>query len=175
MEPTLVVSKPAALDAQPKTSASSSPEPVASRVVQFTPSAASARIAASLPVPTIPKPVRAAPPVPAPVVVAITSVSAPHAPLAKPAPLPPSPPVVQVPFQAKPTRTIEDVRADLARLREAARERQAKLEVARDTSFAPTDFMDFAPERPRDTQSEPARPDAPLFPEFDMLKGVQRR
>jgi len=41
-----------------------------------------------------------------------------------------------------PTRTIEDVRADLARLREATRTRQAQARLERVTDFAPTDFME---------------------------------
>lgn len=83
-----------------------------------------------------------------------------------------APPVSTKP---KPTRTIEDVRADLARLRAAARERQARLEGARDTSFEPTDFMDFVPDGVLGIQSQPSRPAVAAFPEFDMLKGAQRR
>lgn len=41
-------------------------------------------------------------------------------------------------------RTLEEVRADLARLRLSARERHAQGRVWRDTNFAPTDFMDLA-------------------------------
>jgi hypothetical protein len=41
-------------------------------------------------------------------------------------------------------RTLEEVRADLARLRLSARERHAQGHVWRDTNFAPTDFMDLA-------------------------------
>lgn len=80
-----------------------------------------------------------------------------------------------VPAKPKPIRTIEDVRADLGRLRAAARERQARLEGARDTSFEPTDFMDFVPDGVLGIQSQPPRPPAAAFPEFDMLKGAQRR
>jgi hypothetical protein len=45
---------------------------------------------------------------------------------------------------AKPMRTLDEVRADLARLRERSRKRQAQMPVSRDIGFAPTDFMDFA-------------------------------
>lgn len=41
-------------------------------------------------------------------------------------------------------RTLEEVRADLARLRLSARERHARVYAWRDTNFAPTDFMDLA-------------------------------
>jgi hypothetical protein len=41
-------------------------------------------------------------------------------------------------------RTLEEVRADLARLRLSARERHAQARVWRDTNFAPTDFMELA-------------------------------
>jgi hypothetical protein len=48
------------------------------------------------------------------------------------------------PEAAKPIRTLEEVRADLARLRARSRERQAaQVAARRDASFAPTDFMDF--------------------------------
>lgn len=41
-------------------------------------------------------------------------------------------------------RTLEEVRADLARLRLSARERHARVYAWRDTNFAPTDFMELA-------------------------------
>ena len=56
---------------------------------------------------------------------------------------PPVSPEAQETASAKPMRTLEEVRADLARLRERSRERQAQA-PSRDTDFAPTDFMDFA-------------------------------
>ena len=54
---------------------------------------------------------------------------------------------------ARKMRSLEEVRADLARLRANAKERHAQLQAQlqveaqarRDTSFAPTDFLDFAP------------------------------
>ncbi len=42
---------------------------------------------------------------------------------------------------SQPQRTLVEVRADLARLRQSSRQRRAEAERARDTSFAPTDFM----------------------------------
>lgn len=44
----------------------------------------------------------------------------------------------------QPQRTLVEVRADLARLRESSRQRQTQAERARDTSFAPTAFMDLS-------------------------------
>lgn len=41
-------------------------------------------------------------------------------------------------------RTLEEVRADLARLRLSASERHARSYAWRDTNFAPTDFMELA-------------------------------
>lgn len=41
-------------------------------------------------------------------------------------------------------RTLEEVRADLARLRLSASERHARSHAWRDTNFAPTDFMELA-------------------------------
>jgi len=52
-------------------------------------------------------------------------------------------PEAAAPAPTKPMRTLEEVRADLARLRERSRERQAQAPAPRDISFAPTDFMDF--------------------------------
>lgn len=78
--------------------------------------------------------------------------SAPWAPQAQPeAVLPPAlPPPAQVapalpPVPARTMRSLAEVRADLARLRESARERHARVPVPapRDPAFEPTDFMDF--------------------------------
>lgn len=41
-------------------------------------------------------------------------------------------------------RTLEEVRADLARLRLSASERHARSHAWRDTNFAPTDFVELA-------------------------------
>ncbi|OUM01703.1 hypothetical protein A8M77_14145 [Variovorax sp. JS1663] len=56
----------------------------------------------------------------------------------------------------KKMRSLEEVRADLARLRANARERHAQLQAQaqaeaqarRDIGFAPTDFLDFTPPKP---------------------------
>ena len=69
-------------------------------------------------------------------------------------------------------RTLEEVRADLARLRERTRalqaQAQARAEARRDMSFAPTDFMDFADAKPMPAES-PASGFAPTdFLDFGM-------
>jgi hypothetical protein len=50
----------------------------------------------------------------------------------------------QAAAEAPVARVLEEVRADLARLRLSARERHAQARVWRDTNFAPTDFMELA-------------------------------
>jgi hypothetical protein len=64
------------------------------------------------------------------------------------APPPPKPVAVAVqpaeaPAVAKPLRSLEEVRADLARLRKNAQQRHAPVPVKRDTHFEPTDFQEF--------------------------------
>ncbi|WP_077001527.1 hypothetical protein [Variovorax sp. KK3] len=56
---------------------------------------------------------------------------------------------------AKTMRSLEEVRADLARLRANAKERHAQLQAQalaeaarREIAFAPTDFLDFEPPKP---------------------------
>ena len=133
------------------------PAPVQPRATASAPDATDARIGA----PAATGPAPATDTAPAPLAVGLRD----PAPVAVPA------------VQVKVARTIEDVRADIARLRGAARVRQAKVEAARDTSFAPTDFMDFAPSPPPVAASNSRhRSDAAvLFPEFDLLKGFQTR
>lgn len=58
-----------------------------------------------------------------------------------PARVAPNPPP-RLATRVAPARTIEDVRADLARLREATRERQVQAILERHSDFAPTDFME---------------------------------
>lgn len=71
---------------------------------------------------------------------------------------------------AKTMRSLEEVRADLARLRESAKERHARAPVAprRDISFEPTDFMDFAKPEPRREPDESFEQTA--FLDFTTLK-----
>jgi hypothetical protein len=71
---------------------------------------------------------------------------------------------------AKTMRSLEEVRADLARLRESAKERHARAPVAprRDISFEPTDFMDFARPEPRREPDESFEQTA--FLDFTTLK-----
>jgi hypothetical protein len=78
---------------------------------------------------------------PAPIVTRPAPVNV-VAPQPRPAPAPAKPPAQLM----KGLRSVEEVRADLARLRENAKERVAQSQVRRDISFAPTDFMDFSKE-----------------------------
>lgn len=65
-------------------------------------------------------------------------------------------------------RTLAEVRADLAQLRERTRVLQAQAQARRDMSFAPTDFMDFADAQPAPPES-PASGFAPTdFLDFGM-------
>ena len=69
----------------------------------------------------------------------------------------PAPAQAPTPANALAMRTLEEVRADLARLRAQARQRQAaSAQARRDQAFAPTDFMDFG-----GTQPASGRPAAP--------------
>lgn len=84
------------------------------------------------------------------------------------------PPKVQAP-EEKPMRTLAEVRADLARLREKSRERQAQQRamVRHDVSFPATDFMEFVPSAPeprgeREDAGESFAPTAYL--DFTVLK-----
>ena len=80
---------------------------------------------------------------PAPVVAARQAVPAVEQPVAAPAAK------VQA-AEEKPMRTLAEVRADLARLREKSRERQAQQRalVRHDVAFPATDFMEFVPSAP---------------------------
>jgi hypothetical protein len=55
-----------------------------------------------------------------------------------------APPVGAPQAPVRTMRTLEEVRADLARLRLSASERHARTHAWRDTNFAPTDFMGLA-------------------------------
>jgi hypothetical protein len=103
----------------------------------------------------------------------------------RPAPATPAPlgiqPAAADEAPARKLRTLEEVRADLARLRETAKERHAQLQAQaqaqaqarRDTSFAPTDFMDFAPpaRAPRDDAPSSFAPTA-FFDLASLKAGV---
>ncbi|MBU2409069.1 MAG: hypothetical protein KKC79_10545, partial [Gammaproteobacteria bacterium] len=54
-------------------------------------------------------------------------------------------PVAHTPPPGKTMRTLEEVRADLTRLREKSRQQQVRIQEqsARENGFAPTDFMSF--------------------------------
>ncbi|SEB15450.1 hypothetical protein [Variovorax sp. YR216] len=81
----------------------------------------------------------------------------------------------QVP-EDKPMRTLAEVRADLARLREKSRERQAQQRAAvrHDVTFPATDFMEYLPSVPesraekQDDAGESFAPTAYL--DFTVLK-----
>lgn len=85
------------------------------------------------------------------------------APRAEPVPDP-------APAPAKTMRSLDEVRADLARLRESAKERHARasVPVRRDISFDPTDFMDFAKPAPAPEHDESFEQTA--FLDFTTLK-----
>ncbi|MDM0034239.1 hypothetical protein QTI33_19045 [Variovorax sp. J22P271] len=88
-------------------------------------------------------------------------------------------PIVAKPAEAQPPaktmRSLEEVRADLARLRESAKERHARAPVVprRDISFEPTDFMDFAKPEPAPEPDEPFEQTA--FLDFTTLKPRAQR
>ncbi|HEY2257519.1 MAG TPA: hypothetical protein VGI11_17930 [Variovorax sp.] len=63
-----------------------------------------------------------------------------------------------MPAPAKTMRSLDEVRADLARLRESAKERHAELQARRELSFAPTDFMEMAKPHPPHEPEPPAQP-----------------
>ena len=95
---------------------------------------------------------------------------APAVPVAAPVAAPVIARVADAPSPAKTMRSLEEVRADLARLRESAKERHARAPVPprRDISFAPTDFMDFAKPEPAREPDEPFEQTA--FLDFTTLK-----
>jgi hypothetical protein len=82
--------------------------------------------------------------------------------------------MASTPRTGKPQRTLVEVRADLARLRESSRERQAERERTHDTNFAPTDFMDFSEHEMQPVKPQPAfAPTAYL--DFGAARARQRR
>ncbi|MBB3178670.1 hypothetical protein [Variovorax sp. Sphag1AA] len=78
--------------------------------------------------------------------------------------------------EEKPMRTLAEVRADLARLREKSRERQAQqLAAARhDATFPATDFMEFVPSVPEASAEKPEETSESFAPtaylDFTVLK-----
>ncbi|MDM0073394.1 hypothetical protein QTH90_03315 [Variovorax sp. J2P1-59] len=78
----------------------------------------------------------------------------------------------EAPAAVKPMRTLEEVRADLARLRASAKERhaQAMVPVRRDVAFEPTDFMDFAKPEPRPSEDSGSSFEATAYLDFTTLK-----
>jgi hypothetical protein len=96
---------------------------------------------------------------------AVAQAPAPIAPVSAPGalPAPAAAPALATanPAPAKTMRSLEEVRADLARLRESARERHAQLQVRRVASFPTTDFMEMAKPHP---PHEPHETNAPHEP-----------
>jgi len=78
--------------------------------------------------------------------------------------------------EEKPMRTLAEVRADLARLREKSRERQAQQRAAvrHDAHFPATDFMEFVPSVPEPSaakQGDAGESFAPTaYLDFTVLK-----
>lgn len=76
----------------------------------------------------------------------------------------------------KPMRTLAEVRADLARLREKSRERQAQQRAAsrHDATFPATDFMEFVPSVPEAHAEKPEETGESFAPtaylDFTVLK-----
>lgn len=115
-----------------------------------------------------PRPIPGAPPPPKPAAAPMRAVAVEA--------VRPEPAAVQVQVQvpaatqppARTMRSLEEVRADLARLRQSAKERHARalVPVRRDISFEPTDFMDFA--KPAEAAEESF--EATAFLDFTTLK-----
>lgn len=74
----------------------------------------------------------------------------------------PTPPVAAPVAAAPAMRSLDEVRADLARLRDEAKRRQARIQ--REQAFAPTDFMEFA--TPAKSANPAAQPDSDLSRAF---------
>jgi hypothetical protein len=105
---------------------------------------------------------------PAPVVAAQQALPAVEQPVAAPATKAQAP-------EEKPMRTLAEVRADLARLREKSRERQAqqRAQMRHDVAFPATDFMEFVPSAPerRSEKEEAGESFAPTaYIDFTALK-----
>ncbi|MGO4391692.1 hypothetical protein AB4Z46_10100 [Variovorax sp. M-6] len=112
-----------------------------------------------------PRPIPSTPQAPTPSAAPMRAVVA----AARPAPAAfPVPAAAQPSAPARTMRSLEEVRADLARLRQSAKERHARIvaPVRRDTSFEPTDFMDFA--KPAEAPEESF--EATAFLDFTTLK-----
>lgn len=109
-------------------------------------------------------------PVPVPAMPAVAAVVSTVVPVAGLAANPIVADVSAAQSPAKTMRSLEEVRADLARLRESAKQRHARpaVPVRRDISFEPTDFMDFAKPAPEREPDEPFEQTA--FIDFTVLK-----
>jgi len=118
-----------------------------------------------------PAPVRPVPePVPAPVLAPIPVVT----PIAVMTPVAVTAPAAATaaPVSAPAMRSLEEVRADLARLRASAQERHAQLKAQHESAFAPTDFLDFSVPAP--AASETAYASTAFF-DFKVLEPTPSR
>jgi hypothetical protein len=78
----------------------------------------------------------------------------------------------------KPMRSLEEVRADLARLRASAKERHAQAQAqahlqaqaSRNAAFEPTDFLDFATPEPRPRDNPESSFASTAYLDFTTLK-----
>jgi hypothetical protein len=94
----------------------------------------------------------------------------------------PAQPLAAQPAPAEPAavkmRSIEEIRADLARLRQNAKERHAELRAQQQVSFQATDLLEIAPNLPEPKpKPEPAQRDssetafaATAFADFGLMK-----
>ncbi|VTU24720.1 hypothetical protein SRS16CHR_03510 [Variovorax sp. SRS16] len=112
-------------------------------------------------------------PMPAPVL-AVSPRPAPAAQSNAAPPLPAQPEAATPP--ANKMRSIEEIRADLARLRQNAKERHAELLAQREVGLAATDLMDIAPPppEPRESASDIAFA-ATAFVDFGDVKSRRER
>lgn len=96
----------------------------------------------------------------APITVTAPSRPAPLAAVAQAAPV--------APASAPAMRSLDEVRADLARLRDEAKRRQARIQ--REQAFAPTDFMEYGtPQVPGKAASQADSSAARAFAPTDFL------
>ncbi|NDZ12676.1 hypothetical protein [Variovorax sp. WS11] len=67
-------------------------------------------------------------------------------------------------------RSLEEVRADLARLRANAKERHAQLKAQHESAFAPTDFLDFSAPAPAVSEISETAYASTAFFDFKVLE-----
>lgn len=162
--------------------------PVKSTATAASVEKAAARIATPVPQDSLVLP--AALPLPLPQAQAPTPVrhdAAPVRPGSGPGPAPvvaqiPVPAPVAAPAAAKVApaaapamRSLEEVRADLARLRANAKERHAQLKAQHESAFAPTDFLDFSAPAPVASEISETAYASTAFFDFKVLEPTPGR